>query len=138
MAEAIARRCFAERAWTHVEVASAGVAAGEGAPASSNAVRVAASRGLDLTSHRSRALTPELVEWADLILAMSGSHLRGIAAMGGGEKAALITDFQAGTDAGLPIEDPYGGDEESYRNAFAQIERAVEALARRLEPILSP
>src|SRR5690606_10441944 len=81
MAEAIARRRFAEREWTHVDVASAGVAAGPGSPASSHAIILAADRGLDLTAHRSQPLSPELVEWADLILAMSASHLRGVAAM---------------------------------------------------------
>lgn len=138
MAEAIARRRFAEREWTHVDVASAGVAAGPGSPASSHAIIVSADRGLDLTAHRSQPLSPELVEWADLILAMSASHLRGVAAMGGGDKAALLTDFHDGDEAGLPIEDPFGGDEESYRAAFEQIERAIDALARRLEPILAP
>src|ERR687883_1473661 len=61
LAEAIARRIAIERGLVEVEVASAGTSAWEGAPASDGALLVGIERGLDLSNHRARQLTRELV-----------------------------------------------------------------------------
>jgi protein-tyrosine-phosphatase len=138
MAEAIAQEELRRREWSHVTVASAGAAAQAGVPASTHAVAVAAEHGLELAHHRSRQLTPELIAWADLILAMSPAHLLAVGDLGGSEKATLATDFVEGPGAGASIEDPFGGDCDAYRRAFDQIGEAVRHLLQRLEPILSP
>lgn len=54
-----------------VEVSSAGVRARDGDPAAKGSQQLAADRGLDLATHRSRYVTPELVGSSDLVLAMS-------------------------------------------------------------------
>ena len=138
MAEAIARGLIQERGWTHVAVRSAGTGAAPGSAATPQAVTVSREHELDLTGHSSQPLTPELVAWADLVLAMGASHAHAIAALGGGEKVAIITDFLEGENAGVPIADPFGGDEDSYRETFDQLRAAVSALLDRLEPILAP
>lgn len=138
MAEAIARHEVAKRGWSHVSVASAGIMAGPGAPAAANAVRVAAEHELDLSGHTSSPLTPELVEWADLVLAMSTGHLSAIHALGGDEKAALMTSFLADHAGPESIADPYGADQEAYRYAFDELRQATDAVLTRLEPILAP
>jgi len=138
LAAAVARAAVARRGWRHVAVQSAGLSALTGSPAAENAVRVAGEHGLDLTGHEAQPLTPELVAWADLVLGMGPSHLIGIADMGGGEKAALVTDFLDGPGLGRPIDDPIGGDTETYRRTLAQVSEAVEGILRRLEPIVAP
>lgn len=138
LAEAIARKAVQERGWTHVAVASAGTGAAEGAPASGNGVIVAAEHGLDLAGHTSRQLTPELVDWSDLILTMSAAHMFAVAELGGAEKVAMLTDFLEGEGMGDPIEDPFGGDTDAYRRAYDHIASAVDALLGKLEPILAP
>jgi len=138
LAEAIARREIAERGWSHVAVASAGVAAAAGTPASDGAIQAAKEQGIDLAPHRSQPLTPQLIEWADLILAMSTSHQSAVAELGGAEKSALVTDFLEGAGMGQAIEDPFGSDLDAYRRTFKQLERAIMSLMARLEPILSP
>jgi len=138
MAAAVARGALARRGWTHVAVQSAGLGALPGTPAAENAVLAAAEAGLDLSEHRARVLTPELVEWADLVLGMGPSHLSGIVELGGGEKAALVTDFIDGPGFGQSIADPFGGDAETYRRTLRQITQAVEGVLDRLEPILAP
>src|SRR5438105_5449108 len=100
MAEVIARAAVRERGWTHVEVASAGVATGGPTPASLNAVATAHKHGLDLADHVSRQLTTEVVDWADLILVMSPSHLFAVSDLGGEEKVSLLTDFVDGDGLG--------------------------------------
>jgi protein-tyrosine-phosphatase len=138
MAEAVARHALQERGWTHVDVRSAGIAAADGHCASELAVAVSGEHALDLTGHTSQQITPELIDWADLILAMGPSHLHALAELGAGDRASLITAFIDGEGAGAAVADPFGGDQASYREAFDQIERAVLAVLDRLEPILSP
>jgi protein-tyrosine phosphatase len=61
-------------------VTSAGDLPG-GSPASPGSVRAMAARSLDLAGHVSRTLNPELVERADVIVAMGRRHLRSAVAM---------------------------------------------------------
>ena len=56
------------------EVRSAGLAADQGSKASPHAVRVVAAQGLDMSQHRANLINELLVEWADLILAMTRRH----------------------------------------------------------------
>ena len=139
MAEALARREVARRGWRHVLVGSAGVAAHPNLPASDTATEAARSIGLDLSGHRSRVIDPGLVEWADLILAMSPSHLAIVEELGGEGKAALLGDFVAGADgAGDPVPDPFGGNIDVYRSTLEELERLVDKALDRLSPILQP
>ena len=138
MAAALARAAIDRRGWKNVEVGSAGVAASPGAPASDPVGPVLSEEGVELGLHEARALTPELLAWADFIFVMSPGHLNAVEAMGGGEKSALITEFLPGDEAGGAIADPIGGDVETYRLTRRQLGRAVEALLDRLEPILAP
>jgi protein-tyrosine phosphatase len=138
LAESIAAHALRERGWSHVAVASAGTGAAEGTPASENSVLVGAEHGLDLSAHRSRTLAADLVDWADLILAMSPSHIAAVVDLGGEEKVGMLTDFIEGPGIGAPIDDPFGGDADAYRRAYAQIAAAIEGLLAKLEPILAP
>lgn len=138
LAAAIAQRGLEERGWVHVSVQSAGIAAHGAAPASAEAVTVAAEYGIELSTHRSQPLTPELLHWADLVLGMGPAHVAAAAELGAGERAALVTDFLDGADAGGPVADPFGDDLDAYRETYQQLDAAVSALLARLEPILSP
>jgi protein-tyrosine phosphatase len=74
MAEALLAQRLAA-AGIEAEVSSAGQL-DAGVPASSGSVRAMAARGIDLDTHRSRVMTRELVEDADLVVCMARSHLR--------------------------------------------------------------
>jgi len=141
MAGALARRALKQLGWSYVEVRSAGVGAVDGIPASEGALRAAERHGMDLSEHLSRPVTPDLLEWADLVLTMSASHLLRIVALGYGDKAALLTSFAAGDDPdGVPdsVQDPFGGSDEEYEETLRLLERLVDRSLRRLEPILAP
>src|SRR3989454_7373089 len=75
LAESLLERALTERG-LEVDVTSAGTGAWDGAPASEGAYLVGLERGLDLSGHRARLLTRELVERADLILTMARHHRR--------------------------------------------------------------
>ncbi len=138
MAAVIARRAAAELGWQGFEVRSAGVAAFDGDHASGGAVRAAAGNGLDLSEHVATPLTPELAEWADLILVMSPSHLVRVVELGRGESAALITSFAEGReeDGTASVPDPIGGPDEHYLETFEFLERLIARAFRRLEPVV--
>ncbi|MEX0980015.1 MAG: low molecular weight protein arginine phosphatase [Gemmatimonadota bacterium] len=141
LAAAIADAALAERKWKHVEVRSAGIAAGEGLPASDGAVRVGRARGVDLSRHESTPLTEELVEWADLVLTMAPHHQHRVKQLGGGERATLLTAFAAGPDGPAmeqSVLDPIGGEDVVYDATFAELKELIHGVLARLEPILSP
>ncbi|HEX2119105.1 MAG TPA: hypothetical protein VHF91_07970, partial [Acidimicrobiales bacterium] len=74
MAEALLRHRFAELG-VDARVASAGLLQ-SGQPASAHGVDLLRGRGIDMTTHRSRAITREILSSADLILAMAREHVR--------------------------------------------------------------
>jgi protein-tyrosine-phosphatase len=140
MAEAIASARAEALGWGHVEFSSAGTGAVEGAPASGGALRVAAAQGLDLRGHSSRPLSSSDVERADLILAMSPSHLMSLVELGVGERAALLTSYAGGhpTDAReVSIPDPVGGPDEEYEDTFGLLEKLIDKVLARLEPAIT-
>ena len=138
MAEALARASVERRGWNGVEVGSAGVAAAERAPASPEVPVVLGEVGIGPVEHRSRPLTPELVEWADAILVMSPSHRAAVEAWGGGDKVGLVTEDLPGDDAGTAILVPIGQGVDVYRATREQLRRAIEAFLVRIQPLAQP
>ncbi|HEU4565583.1 MAG TPA: low molecular weight protein arginine phosphatase [Gemmatimonadaceae bacterium] len=132
MAESIARRIAAERRMTDVEVGSAGTAAWDGAPASDGALLIAMERDVDLSGHRARLLTKEIVEGADLVLVMSPHHLERVEALGGKGKAWLLTDYATHGGGGRAVGDPFGGELAVYRETYDELEREIKRILDRI------
>lgn len=133
MAEVIGRSIVTERNLTDVTVASAGVAADSFSGASEGSLLIAMEHGLDLSRHRSRQVTPAMIEGADLILTMSPSHLLAVEGMGGQGKAHLLSAFATRGESQRPVSDPIGGDITVYRHTFDELHlligRAFDRLA---------
>jgi protein-tyrosine-phosphatase len=127
MAAAIMRRRITELGLDdEVRVESAGVWARGGQPASEDAVTVLAGRGISLTAHRSRPLTQEMLDEADVVLVMEESHRRSIFYLAPAHlrKVLLLTELVGGHD---DVEDPYGGPIEGYVNTAGQLEGLIDA-----------
>lgn len=105
----------------HAELAasSAGLAALPGSPAEPNAVAAAAELGADLTAHRARQATPELLVQADAVVCLGASHARRVAPLVPREKLRVLAGG---------IADPYGGGLEIYRACARQIDEALPSL----------
>jgi protein-tyrosine-phosphatase len=132
MAEALLRQAVQDSGIRNVEVSSAGIGAWEGAAASEGAYLVMLERGFDLSAHRARQLTREMVEGSDLILAMGRAQLARIRELGGGGRAHLLGEF-AGLEArNAEVRDPYGTDLDSYRETFRDLQELLPAVVRRL------
>jgi protein-tyrosine phosphatase len=102
----------------------------EGAPAAPLAVKVAADMGLDISSHRAKQVTQQLVDDFDLILAMERNQLDKLCEM---HPNARHKVFLFGHWIGLStIEDPYQKNEATFRQVFINIDRAAEAWAKKI------
>lgn len=134
MAEALARE-GARRRGLSVEVRSAGTGAVPGSGASRGAVMAATEAGLDLSGHVSRPLTPELAEWADLIVCMTEDHARAARDLDPPADEVLVTEFLPGQDPerGRPVPDPVGHGLEVYRETLQLLRESVEGLLEELE-----
>lgn len=132
LAEAIARKVIVERGLTDVDVNSAGTSAWDGAPASDGALLVGMERGLDLSQHRAQMLTRELLKDSDLILAMGPHHLERIEALGGAQRAYLLTDFASRGSSSRPVNDPIGGELDVYRSTADELEQEVRRTLDRI------
>jgi len=132
LAEAIARRILADSGKSNVIVESAGTQAWQGAPASDEALLIGVERNLDLSSHRSKRLTREMVEASDLVLVMSPEHLAHVREMDSTANAYLLAGY--GSDEGSrAIADPFGGDLDDYRETSDELERELKEILDRIK-----
>jgi protein-tyrosine phosphatase len=133
MSEGIARHVLAEKLHVPepelekkgISVLSAGSFALPGSRATPQAVQALKELGVDLSHHRSRPLTVELIHQADMIFTMSRNHAQAVAALvpSAAEKVATL-------DPEGDIEDPIGSDVAVYQDLAGQLRKLIE---RRLD-----
>lgn len=112
-----------------VEVSSAGTAAWEGARAARTAVSVLSRAGIDLSSHRARRVTPDIVERSDLVIAMEEAHREEMVGLVPGSRGRIVVFGELDPSRGCPdVPDPIGGDEDVYRRTFEEIGLLVALL----------
>jgi protein-tyrosine-phosphatase len=127
MAEALFRHRIGDG--TGWNATSAGIYAGAGSPASTNAIEAVRELHLDLKTHHSQPLTVELVNLAELIVVMTAAHrfhiLQDFPELG--NKVCLLKSF--GTSKDTPdISDPFGGSLNVYKKTRDEIDRAISDL----------
>ena len=132
MAAAILRRRLAERGATGVEVTSAGTAPWDGAPASEGSYLISLEHGLDLSDHRARQLTTDMVAGADLVLGMSPHHVERVETLGGAGKAHLLGAYAGESGDAAEVADPFGGELEDYRVTYDRLVVLIETALTRL------
>lgn len=109
-------------------VDSAGVFALIGECAADNAVLAMEKYDIDLSLHRTKPLTEELIEMADVILVMTEAHKMLIKDMAG-DKVYTLLEY---ADSEGDISDPYGGDMEEYEETAEEIYDALVDIAEKL------
>jgi protein-tyrosine phosphatase len=138
MAEAIARRVLSDKLNISeadlekkgINVTSAGASAMFGARAAQPAIEVVRTMGGDLSKHRSKPLSVELIHEADVIFTMSRGHAQAVAALVPSAVEKTMT-----LDPSADIEDPIGGDLSLYNEVASQLKSLIEQ--RLAEKILS-
>lgn len=113
-----------------ISVASAGISAGGGDPASSGARQAIRSYGLNLESHQSTQIHSYMIEQADLVLVMGYRH-RSVLCSQWPEYSDKI--FMLASDQS-DISDPFGGPIEVYEHCAKQLDRHTTHWVDRLDP----
>ncbi len=113
-----------------VMIESAGLYASQGMPASKEAVEVLAAEGIDLTQHRARPVTDELLESADLVLTMTRDHRDRL-----WDRYPYLKNkiFMLAEYAGQPeaeISDPFGQGIQAYQETLQQIKYLLAMIVK--------
>ncbi len=131
MAEAIAKHLLEE---LHdpipTRVLSAGASSAGGSGPSPEAVEAMEAMGLDLTGHRSRGLSKELIAEADIIYAMTEGHLRAVLAI---EPTAADRAFVLDPE-GADVPDPIGMPLSAYKETADRLRELIALRFKDLQP----
>jgi protein-tyrosine phosphatase len=120
-----------QRLLPDIEVTSAGlVAVRQSVP--EYATKIAARHALDLSSHRSRLLTHEMIARADLVVVMEPSQASYITRTFArpAERIVVAGDLDPMSSGGRSIRDPLRQPLEIYEASYARLERCAAVIAR--------
>ncbi len=129
MAEGIFRKYLAEKLQCKVDhldkigykISSAGVIDNVGFPASTEAIAACAAKGIDITAHKNKGLSKELIEESDFIFAMEQIHQKHVITLS--PDAANRCLLLAGDEE---IHDPIGHPQKFFNGCAERIEKAVK------------
>jgi len=117
-----------------LNVASAGVAAGYGDPASANSVAALKKVSLDLTRHKSQPVPDDLINQSFAIFGMTQSHIDILRHYYPNlpTRVHLFREFMGpGEDPEIP--DPYGQNYAAYAACFDSMAEAIPSLVQYLK-----
>ena len=123
----IAQVLLASRLGGKAAVESAGIRALVGWPADATACALMAERGLDLSAHRARQLTAELVRASDLILVMEDGQRRAVESM---DPSARGRVHRLGRIGGFDVPDPYQQGRAAFERSTTLIERGLSEMEK--------
>lgn len=134
MCEALMKRAVADLSGLNVKVRSAGLNAKAGSPAHPWAVIAARDFGVDLSQHRSRLLTPEMLDQADAIFAMDYQNqvellCRYPAAR---QRVFMLSAYAGDNYRSTEIQDPFYGNEDETRRCYRILQHCTDNLVATL------
>jgi protein-tyrosine phosphatase len=106
-------------------IASAGTWAVDGLPAVAEAQAVMAARGLDLSAHRSRRVTGEMLADADLVITMQAGHKEALQAEFP-DCAAKVIQLAETCGLAFDVADPIGGTLVDFERTVGELQRLLE------------
>ena len=129
MAEYVLQEELSKEGVEDVLVESAGVIAYDGDHAASRAIEEMRRHGVDMTGHRTRRLTRQMIEEAEMILVMEQGHLHAVlqSSPSAKEKTFLMASFVPG-HSDQEIGDPYGGPESLFEETYQTIIKAAQKI----------
>ncbi len=137
MCEGYFRRLCNSAGRDDIAVGSAGTYAYDGDSLSKQAAAVMQKHGIALAGFLSSRLTADLLNAADLIIAMTTAHRAHVGEMlpEALNKTYLLRDFSS-RDKGRNVKDPFGGDNEMYSICFEEMKEALDNLFLDLDKFL--
>ncbi len=120
-------------------VVSAGLAARPGEPVSAHSVTAMRKVGVDISAHRARPLTQELLDGALAVFCMTRSHCSLIELQASPVPARLhLLRAFAGAGGDPEIADPFGGTLAHYEQSRDEMVEAIPGLLAYLRTIVPP
>lgn len=111
-----------------VRVISAGVAAYPGDPASDLAIKAMAKVKIDLSGHRTRPLSPQLLEISDLVLTMTSGHLQTIQHRYPDIEVPIFRFREWVSGGSQEVPDPFGGSLDDYLETRDSLAEAIPSI----------
>jgi len=112
-------------------VGSAGTAALVNHPADDEAMAVMNEQGIDMSAHRARQLTEQLVASHDLILTMEGHHARWLHSRFPAARGRVYPMMQW-VEKDAPVPDPYRQGRAAFEHTWKLLDGAVDSWVKRL------
>lgn len=112
-----------------IEVRSAGIGALVGEPADATIRRLGQARGLDISGHRARQVTPDLLRWAELVLVMDNYQKEAVRAM---DPTARGKTFLLGHWSNVEVPDPYRRGVEVHTRVMALVDQLLKTWVDKL------
>jgi len=112
-----------------VQVRSAGILGTAGMPPADETLKVLDEQGIPSIGYKSKLLTKDFIQWADLILIMTPAHRAGVLALKpeAKDKVRYLAEFNSKNDDTL-IPDPIGRSMDIYEKSFDIIKQSIEEL----------
>ena len=112
-------------AGTAYSVASAGLAAWPGQPASPEAVLVMGQRGLSLAGHRARQVDLDQIAASRIVLTMTRAHKEALLQLfpAAEDKIFTLAEYTGGR---IDVADPIGGTLQEYHTCADQLTKLIE------------
>ncbi|KPI47076.1 protein tyrosine phosphatase [Clostridioides difficile] len=134
MAEAILKKAIKESGKNIEEysISSAGISTVDGMAASKNSIEALKEIGIDLSNHRSKVITKELIDKSHIILTMTKSHKEILvqAVPKCREKVYTFKGFVNKNES--DVSDPFGGNLDTYRNTMREIIYSVNEIVKKI------
>ncbi|MFQ5606892.1 MAG: low molecular weight protein arginine phosphatase [Candidatus Zixiibacteriota bacterium] len=130
MAEAALRKLVHDSGVEGIDVISSGAGASGGLPASRFSHTAVESWGIDLRGHVSQALSSELIDKSDLILALAPSHYNTVLGISpeAFDRTYLLKKFPEPGDGDDGVVDPIGMPLTVYNEVFLDITAELERI----------
>jgi protein arginine phosphatase len=116
-----------------LEVKSAGIYAATGSEASAHAKKVLDAYHIE-HNHSSTMLNKDSVQWADLILTMTGSHKNAILQQypDSAGKVFTLKEF-TGEKYAVDVVDPFGGNLAIYQETFQELDKLIKQAIEKIQ-----
>ncbi|MCL4867925.1 MAG: low molecular weight protein arginine phosphatase [Anaerolineae bacterium] len=124
--EALLRQKLHALGYTDWRVSSAGTWAVNGRAAAEFSQQLMKEQRLDLSTHRSRMITGEMLAESDLVLCMESGHAEALRVEfpSQAHKVFMLTEMRGRK---YNINDPYGGPLETYQQMVQELDNVLDA-----------
>lgn len=143
MAEGIFKHLIKESKIENVCVSSAGISAFEGDGANEKAIYTLNKKEIDISNHKARQLSKDIIDGSDLILTMTSSHKKMILnalpehfhKVYTLKEYAFIINGEETAGKNLDIDDPFGLDYNVYEKVAQEIEEQLIEIINNIDEI---